>query len=1048
MDIPEFPGVATTTNRLSQWFSVYADNYANITNDVNTFVNIQGTDISSGRYHWEAANGGSQGNAGVGFFAGVSGFAENTAQQLEMQATSTGSYVHYLQGGEVFETYMASSSANTKTRTVSFPIGVINNGLTAALTSKGVNVYFPENGSATGTVKIKSAWVRVISTQYVATAYNIALSTKTGSNATSSALTYAYRSAGTAVKPTFNIIHIIPSTDYVELENANKTTAKRVIVAAQNSINTTGGTSAELMITYTYTSEANGYLVGAQLFAGQQNTNPATTTTMSTANAVLPEVTGKTLRGASLLASHLIGSTDTTVGLNNLTVGANLSTEVPVCTNGYDVQTDLGNAFNEYYTDVSSAMNTMNNQSYSACYSNNVGAGVNERSKMNGILTYTYQWDNSPPTGTFNSAVFRRDGSGIVDASIEVDDPDDQDARAKIEYVAGLECNFASPLDPTLDETGANVSADFGDPGLLNANPYQVGIAGAYIMTASGSNSVLFDWQSQASLAGTEGDYCLRLTANDLTLDQLVKATTTVYIDNKKPTNPGTLSLNKRTGTSITLDYGATTTETNFSEYKIYYKIFDGTDPTETSSVWASSSDANLGNKLFNGKATTSISSLNRKTIYSFVIWAYDTYGNKASSSRVDIRTNDKPTAVFNSTAQKTNGSGVADISIEVDDPDDEDTQRAKLEYVLGSACNFATPLDPDLDETQANIQADFGTPKIYNSQEYQIGSTTGWILTSPGSNTVNFDWLTKSYIPAANSTYCLRLTVNDGTENQALSATSTLVLDNINPATPGSLTAGALTTESIMIVYNTASPSSDTNPPATNAYKVYYKAGQTGVTKANTEIDSTHFNAYSYNSGTSTKVSGLQPDTWYVFNIWSFDAYGNEATSTEVAIKTNNTIINQSLTLVDPVSANIAVAGPTPYTFRAVVSEEGGWQFLNQVKLRLANSTDNSTPFSDLEFSWTEASNSFSETGADAQSVASISPASSSSCSGSSCTVDFKLIFNKNFTSASINYDAEISSTNDIARSDYDLWSAFYQIRKFFVEQKHYRWRNDDAGG
>ena len=53
------------------------------------------------------------------------------------------------------------------------------------------------------------------------------------------------------------------------------------------------------------------------------------------------------------------------------------------------------------------------------------------------------------------------------------------------------------------------------------------------IITYYGTNTVAFDWLSQSDLSGYEGDYCLRLTANDLYDDQAVPATTTLEIDNK-----------------------------------------------------------------------------------------------------------------------------------------------------------------------------------------------------------------------------------------------------------------------------------------------------------------------------------------------------------------------------------------------------------------------------------------------------------------------------------------------------------------------------------
>jgi hypothetical protein len=86
------------------------------------------------------------------------------------------------------------------------------------------------------------------------------------------------------------------------------------------------------------------------------------------------------------------------------------------------------------------------------------------------------------------------------------------------------------------------------------------------------------------------------------------------------------------TTNSVTLAFGAHSSDTNFKEYRIYYKI--GTSSVnENDSFWGSSSDSNLGHANFNGAATTTISGLTPGKYYTFRIWAYDKFGNEASSS-------------------------------------------------------------------------------------------------------------------------------------------------------------------------------------------------------------------------------------------------------------------------------------------------------------------------------------------------------------------------------------------------------------------------------
>ncbi len=531
-------------------------------------------------------------------------------------------------------------------------------------------------------------------------------------------------------------------------------------------------------------------------------------------------------------------------------------------------------------------------------------------------------------------------------------------------------------------------------------------------------------------------------------MDQLTPATTTIYIDTLAPAAPGPLSLTSRTGNSFTLAFGATTTETNFSEYKIFYKQTDGSDPTESDSILASSTDANLGDILFNSQATTSVDGLDPLATYSFAIWAYDRYGNRASSSRVDIATNDAPTGVFNSAAQNNDGSGVVAVSIEVADDNQQDC-IAQIAYVPGSGCDFTSASSTTLNA--ASIIADLGSPEIDNGGEYQIGTPAHPIIT-PVANTVIFDWLGRTDEPAADGTYCLRLIVNDGLDDQLAPATTTLVLDNLAPTVPGNLIAGKVTTDYITLIYATSSPATDSHAPATNAYRIFYKQGTAGVTENDSEYDTIDLDAYGYNGATSSVVSGLDQDTWYVFNLWAYDAYGNKMSASETAVKTSATLANQSVVLMNGQTGgsdhNIVLADTaTEWDFRVTVTETNGWYAIASTTLRLADQNDNSAPFRDLRFYWGQTENAFYEIGTDAENAVTLSPNSSADCNDTTCNLDFKLIFNKDFISSFFNYAAEVYSTNDFGVTDEDTYPSVYQVRFPYVRQIHYRWRNDDGG-
>jgi len=950
-------------------------------------------------------------------------------------------------GGEVFETYIASSSATTKTRTVTFSLGVINNGNTTNLSSSSVDVYFPENGGGSSSVTVKSAYFRIITHNQNSATLNTTISSKVGNNTTSSNYVYNYNGGGSVIKPSHNIIHIIPSADYAELQSANATSAKKVVINATQNATTYGGISAELVITYTYDNEANGYLTNINLYGGQSAVNPTISVNLSTANSVMPEASGKTVLSAGILSSYLNSDSGGVVGAGTIfLLDANLSTSTPSCTPAYRAEPDDTNSFSEFYKDVTSAMTTDDNQAYTACYADDETLTSTDGAKMSGQLIYTYQWDNSPPTGYFNSLTQKTDGSKTVDISIEINDIDGQEVRAKLEYEATSTCLFLTPLDPDLDETDANITADFGDPAIANSNIYQIGTSNAYITTASGTNSVFFDWKAPS---GVDNTYCLRLTANDNMADQITPATSTVYIDTLAPSSPGVLSLSERTGTSLTLNFGTSTVENNFKEYKIFYKVYDGSDPGEGDSVLASSSDINLGNISFNGATTTIINSLTAKTTYSLAIWAYDNYGNKASSTRVDIYTNDAPITSFNSAIERKDGSGIVDISIEVDDNNNDDTNILRVNYVLGSACDFSSPLDPTLDETQTNIYADFGAPTINNNNTYQVGSSSAYILTSPGANTLEFDWLSDTDQTNADATYCLQTIANDSYDDQKIISTTTLVLDNVSPTSPGDLSLVSMGLDNIvLIIIRTSTPSIDTNEPTIDAYRIFYKAGSSGVTETDTEHDDISLNSYNYNGATSTTITGLNSDTPYVINIWAYDVFGNKISANEIVVSTNSTLVNESLAFTNATSTNILLTdGTSEWNFQAEVSETDGWYALNEVILGLADKNDQTSTFDDFRFKWTQSLQSFSEIGTDTNNAVVLSSNSTSTCAVNNCTINFKLIFNKNFASSSVPYDAELFSSNDSAKEVDDTYVDFYEGRFIELEQIHYRWRNDDGG-
>jgi hypothetical protein len=235
------------------------------------------------------------------------------------------------------------------------------------------------------------------------------------------------------------------------------------------------------------------------------------------------------------------------------------------------------------------------------------------------------------------------------------------------------------------------------------------------------------------------------------------------------------------------------------------------------------------------------------------------------------------PTMVLNSAAQKTDGSGAVDVSVTVNDSDGDDTLKIRIGYKSGSDCSSPVGLTlSTIDTTDSNTTATYGDPKVDNAETYRIGTAAGWITTSSGANTVQFDWLSATDLPTGDGTYCLRAVVNDGTSDGTVVTTS-LTIDNVDPATPGDLAAGTITTSSI--VANFGSQSSDTN---FSKYRMFYlDRGQGGMGELLSPTNGIEHNdanllAVNYNSASNTTLTSLNPNAYHEIGIWAYDTYGN----------------------------------------------------------------------------------------------------------------------------------------------------------------------------
>jgi len=485
--------------------------------------------------------------------------------------------------------------------------------------------------------------------------------------------------------------------------------------------------------------------------------------------------------------------------------------------------------------------------------------------------TYT---TNNYPTGSFNSAIQKTDGSGQVDISIEVDDPDGDDTKAKIEYDNDNLCD--GPWNPaTL--LGTSATADFtdsgGPPDINNANSYQIGSGtNTRIITSSGSNTVSFIWDSKTDLSNGDGSYCLRLTVNDDTVDQFTPATQILTIDNVNPTSPGNLTEGGKTSGSVTLNFGSATADTNFSEYKIFYKV-GSSGVTESDNEWDQTQDSNLGLIDYGGAASTTIGGLSPSTQYVFNIWAYDAYGNKnKAASEITVTTlaaNNPPSSSSpSSITQATDGSGYISFQTTISDNDSNDT-KLKIEYSDDGGINW---YDPYL----ISVSTDKGDADLDNSSIYQVGSNNP-IDTSMGNVTLTLVWDTKSNLNGNGSldnieqnNIQIKLTPHDNINEGAPATSSSFLLDNLDPVGLTSLSVGSITCSSVTLHW------SSTVENNFDHYEIWYGENLNEVQNRAGMVYQIIINNQSV---TTSVISGLSPLTTYYFKIWAMDVFGNEET-------------------------------------------------------------------------------------------------------------------------------------------------------------------------
>ena len=188
-------------------------------------------------------------------------------------------------------------------------------------------------------------------------------------------------------------------------------------------------------------------------------------------------------------------------------------------------------------------------------------------------------------------------------------------------------------------------------------------------------------------------------------------------------------------------------------------------------------------------------------------------------------------------------------------------------------------------------------------------GSITGIDTNSDGSVDLTINWAASTDIPNIDdTTVYLRIVPNDGVTNGSTATSSSFAVDTLNPTAHGNLSVNSVTTSTVVLTFGAAT--TETN---FDAYKIFYKAGASGVTTSDTAFTTANdsdLDLINYNGTTTTTVSSLSANTQYVFKIWAYDTFSNSTPSSgEVATYTlANVPSAPTLTTPSSTSLNIVI--------------------------------------------------------------------------------------------------------------------------------------------
>lgn len=284
-------------------------------------------------------------------------------------------------------------------------------------------------------------------------------------------------------------------------------------------------------------------------------------------------------------------------------------------------------------------------------------------------------------------------------------------------------------------------------------------------------------------------------------------------------------TVSSTTATTAALSWD-TLSDYGFDHYEIWYGTTQAAVENRTGSAveWDNDpDDAALANA---STSTTTITGLTAGLTYYAQIWAVDVISQESYSDVISFNTNQTATLASLDAAQKTDGSNYLDVSFIADDGDDDDTLQVLVQYDVGGGVTKGTVVT-----TEGTLTATYGSPTIDNAASYQIGTTSGYITTSSGANTISFDLDLSGESDIDTTTAEIYLTVYDGIAASSVYTISDVTVDTIAPSVAVDVPAGTYSESQTVTLaaYKTSSLST-----ADSTATIYYTTDGTTPTTSN----------------------------------------------------------------------------------------------------------------------------------------------------------------------------------------------------------------------